>query len=189
MLDDEFPEEVRRLKPRKVHISKDIERVLGTAPKGQAGDARHPAEAPRPDPESQNAIRCAACGGMEYISRPYCRCGHYLQGQLEDEFLAWLRSLREENEILAKDAERRIKPFRLPCLLAVPFMIVPLLYAQFWAETRSVAPLVWMLPGFAIAGLYVLIDACIMIHKRESDEVLAAADFETFLLQRPPTGT
>lgn len=189
MLDEEFPEEVRRLKPRKVHFSRDVERVLGSVPSGQTGDARNPAQALRPEPGSQNAIRCAACGGSEYISRSYCRCGHYLQGQLEDEFLAWLHGLREENEIFARDAERRIKPFRLLVLLAMPFIVGPLLYVQHWAETPSVAPLVWLLPGFAILGLYWLIDTCVFIHKRESDEVLAAADFETFLLQRPPMGS
>ncbi len=183
MLDDEFPEEVRRLKPRKVRFSRDVERFLGSAPSDQMDDKCPPGPALRPEPGSQNSIRCAACGQTEYLSRAYCRCGHYLHGQLEDEYLAWERELRGMYDIIARDADRKLKPLRWLMLVAMPFVVGPMLYA-FFSTTPSLTTSLWWLPGFAIVGGAALADKFIARHKAESAAVLEHADFETFLQVR-----
>jgi hypothetical protein len=183
MLDDEFPEEVRRLKPRKVRFIRDVERLLGSMPSDRTDDAKRSPQALRPEPGSQNSICCAACGQSEYLSRPYCRCGHYLHGQIEDEYLAWERDLRGMHEIIARDAERKLKPLRWLALVAIPFLIGPMLVA-FFSTTPSLTTFLWWLPGFVILGVTVLADKFIARHKAESSAFLENADFETFLLVR-----
>lgn len=183
MLVDEFPEEVKRLKPRKVRFSRDIERFLGSAPSHQMDDKCLPRPALRPEPRSQNSICCAACGQTEYLSRAYCRCGHYLHGQIEDEYLAWERDLRGMHEIIARDADRKLKPLRWLPLVAMPFILGPLLIALF-STTPSLTTFLWWIPGFAIVGGAALADKFIARHKAESAAFLENADFETFLLVR-----
>lgn len=183
MLDDEFPEEVRRLKPRKVRFSRDVERLLGSVPSDQMGDTKCSGQALRPEPGSQNSICCAACGQFEYLSRPYCRCGHYLHGQIEDEYLAWEQGLRGMHEIIVDDAERRLKLLRWLSLAAMPFILGPMLFVLF-STTPSLTTFLWWLPGFAILGGAALADKFITRHKTESAAFLEIADFETFLLVR-----
>jgi len=183
MLDDEFSEEVRRLKPRKVRFSRDVERLLGSAPSHHMDDNCPPRPALRPESGSQNSICCAACGQTEYLSRSYCRCGHYLHGQLEDEYLAWDRDLRGMYDIIARDADRKLKPLRWLMLVAMPFVVGPMLYA-FISTTPSLTTFLWWLPGFAIVGGATLADKFIARHKAESAAVLENADFETFLQVR-----
>lgn len=183
MLDDEFPEEVRRLKPRKVRFSRGVERLLGSAPLDQKSDMHRPGQALRPDPENLNSICCAACGQTEYLSRAYCRCGHYLHGQIEDEYLAWERDLRGKHEMIARDADRKLKPLRWLPLVAMPFILGPLLIALF-STTPSLTTFLWWIPGFAIVGGAALADKFIARHKAESAAFLENADLETFLLAR-----
>lgn len=183
MLDDEFPEEVKRLKPRKVRFSRNVERFLGSAPSHQMGDKCLPKPALRPELGSQNSISCAGCGQTEYLSRAYCRCGHYLHGQIEDEYLAWERDLRGMHEIIARDADRKDKPLRWLPLVAMPFILVPLLVALF-STTPSLTTFLWWLPGFAIVGGSALADKFIARHKAESTAFLESSDFEAFLLVR-----
>lgn len=183
MLDEEFPEEVKRLKPRKVRFSRDIERFLGSASSHQMGDKCLSRPTLRPEPGSQNSICCAACGQTEYLSRAYCRCGHYLHGQIEDEYLAWERDLRRMHEIIAHDTDRKLKPLRWLPLVAMPFILGPLLTALF-STTPSLTTFLWWLPGIAIVGGAALADKFIARHKADSAAFLEKADFETFLLVR-----
>lgn len=183
MLDEEFSEEVRRLKPRKVRFSRDVERFLGSVPSHQMDDKFLPKPALRPELGSQNSICCAGCGQTEYLSCAYCRCGHYLHGQIEDEYLAWERDLRGMHEIIARDADRKLKPLRWLVLVAMPFVVGPMLYALF-STTPSLTTFLWWLLGFAIVGGAALADKFIARHKAESAAFLENADFETFLLVR-----
>lgn len=183
MLDDEFPEEVRRLKPRKVRLSRDVERLLGSAPFDQKRDMHHEGLALRPDAENLNSIRCAACGQTEYLSRAYCRCGHYLHGQIEDEYLTWVSNLRDIHETIARDAERKLKPLRWLSLVAMPFFLGPIVFALF-STTMPVTAFLWCLPGLGIVGGVALADQIISRHKAQSAAFLETADFETFLLVR-----
>lgn len=160
MLDQEFSDDVMKLRPRKLRLGRDIERFLENV----SGSEEHPGkvcarQALRPNADSANAIRCAACGQIEYITREHCRCGHYLVGQLEDEYLAYERGLAETHERLSADAERTLRPLRLATLVGLPFMVWPLLHTLFYDATGSLSTWLWTLPGIAIYGLFGLVEA------------------------------
>ncbi len=183
MLDDEFPEEVRRLKPRNVRISRHVERLLGDRPSDQMSEVHGTGHSLRPDSDSLNSICCAACGQTEYLSRAHCRCGHYLHGQIEDEYLAWVSNLRDMHEMIARDTERRLKPVRRLSLFAMPLLVGPMFFV-FFSTTTSLTDLIWLVPGCAILAVLALADMFISRHTTESSATLETVSFETFLLTR-----
>ena len=87
------------------------------------------------------------------------------------------------HEIIARDADRKLKPLRWLPLVAMPFILGPLLVALF-STTPPLATFLWWLPGFAIIGGAAFADKFIARHKAESAAILENADFETFLLVR-----
>ncbi len=187
MLDQEFPDDVMKLRPRKLRLGRDVERLL----EGVCGTEEDPSEsrdrqALRPNADSANAIRCAACGQFEYITREHCRCGHYLVGQIEDEYFAYERGLAEAHERLSTEAERKLKPLRLATLAGLPFIAWPFLHAFLYGATGSLAIWLWMLPGIAIYGLFGLIQAKVNAKRNASAQALQAATFEQFLIDRVP---
>ncbi|WP_300549686.1 hypothetical protein [Roseovarius sp.] len=185
MLDEKLPDDVKNLRPRKLRLSKDAERLLAGVTDAEADPKRQQrANGLRPDAESVNAARCAGCGQVEYITREYCRCGHYLAGQIEDEYLAWEHDLVEKYERLSTEADRKLKPFRVMALAALPFLIWPLLYPVLFDDFGSLTTWLWMLPGIAIFGLFGLIQAIVTAELNDSAQALAAASFEQFLTER-----
>lgn len=187
-----FPAEVHVLKPRKVSVSRRVDDFLqqeGLAPTG-AGDseARHPAcqREVRPDAGNINAICCALCGQVEYRSREYCRCGHYLIGQIEDEYLANRRGLAETHERLSADAERTLRPLRLATLVGLPFMLWPFFHALFYGATGSLSIWLWILPGIAVCGLFSLIEAKVNAKRDASGQALQTTTIGQFLIDRVP---
>lgn len=185
MLDEELPDDVAKLRPRKLRLGPDVERLL----EGVTGVEVDPKKARetnglRPKANSVNAARCAGCGQIEYITREYCRCGHYLTGQIEDEYLAWERNLAETHERLSTEADRKLKPFRIMALTAIPFIIWPLLYPVLFDDFGSLTTWLWMLPGIAIFGLFGLVQAIVTAELNDSAQALAAASFEQFLTER-----
>ncbi|QDY69882.1 hypothetical protein [Qingshengfaniella alkalisoli] len=185
MLDEKLPDDVAKLRPRKLRLGPDVERLL----EGVAGVEVDPKKAGqanglRPKADSVNAARRAGCGQIEYITREYCRCGHYLAGQIEDEYLAWERNLAETHERLSTEADRKLKPFRVMALAALPFLIWPLLYPVLFDDFGSLTTWLWMLPGIAIFGLFGLIQAIVTAELNDSAQALAAASFEQFLTER-----
>jgi len=187
MLDQEFSDDVMKLRPRKLRLGRDVERLLEgvCGPAEDAGRSRNK-QALRPNADSANAIHCAACGQVEYITREYCRCGHYLVGQIEDEYFAYERGLAEAHERLSTEAERKLKPLRLATLAGLPFIVWPFLHAFLHGATGSLTIWLWMLPGIAIYGLFGLIQAKINATRNASAQELQAATFEQFLIDRAP---
>lgn len=184
MLDQEFPDDVMKLRPRRLRLGRNVERLLEDVCGADEGPGR--LRALRPNADSANAIRCAACGQVEYITREYCRCGHYLGGQIEDEYFAYERGLVEAHERLSTEAERKLKPLRLATLAGLPFIVWPFLHAFLYGATGSLTIWLWMLPGVAIYGLFGLIQAKINAKRNASAQELQAATFEQFLIDRVP---
>jgi hypothetical protein len=185
-----FPAEVHVLKPRKVSVSRRVDDFLereGLVPadeaQSEADEHSHQSEV-RPNATSINAIFCAACGQIEYLSREYCRCGHFLRGQLEDEYLVWECDLYANHAALAETFERKMMPVRRLLLAAIPFLIVPVLQFLFWPDSLAVASMAWFAPAVVIAGAAAVIDT---IQKRpvtHSALILENYTFETFLEDR-----
>jgi|GEM_PF-3514539 len=185
MLDQEFPDDVMKLRPRKLRLGRDVERLLEGVCGTEEDSARsRDRQALRPNADSANAIRCAACGQVEYITREYCRCDHYLVGQIEDEYFAYERGLVEAHEHLSTEAERKLKPLRLATLAGLPFIVWPFLHAFLYGATGSPTIWLWMLPGIAVYGLFGIIQVKINAKRNASAQTLQAATFEQFLIDR-----
>lgn len=143
MSESQLPSNVHVLKSRTLPLSDRLDRFLEQ-------HAFAPDETPirrdptRPKAPGVNAIRCASCAQMEYLTRDYCRCGHFLRGQLEDEFLAWENQVAEDHDRLAETVEIKLRKLRYFNLLGLPFVIVPLLFLAFFSEGLSLTPMVWM---------------------------------------------
>lgn len=178
-----LPSNVHVLKPRTMSISDRLDRFLEQ-------HALTPDETPirrdptRPKAPGINAIRCASCGQMEYLTRDYCRCGHYLRGQLEDEFLAWEEQVADDHSRLAETLEIKLKKLRCLNLLGLPFVIVPLLFLTFFSEGLSFTPLVWMAVGIAVMGVCAALEQRLQKPVEASQRFLDTYTLETFLEQR-----
>lgn len=187
MLREDFPDDVLKLRPRKLRLGRDAERLLsdvcGTY--GEQSKSAHKSRL-RPNADSINAIRCADCGQVEYISRDYCRCGHYLAGQVMDEFLAWERGLAETRDRLAAAAEEKMKPVRWVGACGIPFIVWPLLHSVFSDGNTTLAIWLWLIPGFAILGLCALVETWITAKRNASAHAVETASFEQFLSERVP---
>lgn len=138
----------------------------------------------RPKTPGINAIRCASCGQAEYLTRDYCRCGHYLRGQLEDEFLAWEGQIAEEHNRLAETLDLKLKKVRYFSLLGLPFIAVPLLFWALPSESLSLTPLVWVAIGIGIMGVCAVVEHRLRKPVGLSQHFIATYTIETFLEQR-----
>ncbi|MEC8628911.1 MAG: hypothetical protein VXY73_02375 [Pseudomonadota bacterium] len=187
MLREDFPDDVLKLRPRKLRLGRDAERLLNDVcgTDGEQSKSAHKSRL-RPDADSINAIRCADCGQVEYISRDYCRCGHYLAGQVMDEFLAWERGLVETRDRLVAAVEEKMKPVRWVGASGIPFIVWPLLHSIFSDGSAPLAIWLWLIPGFAIMGLCALVETWITASRDASAHAVEAASFEQFLSERIP---
>lgn len=185
-----FPAEVHVLKPRKVSVSRRVDDFLEREGLYPTDEAQSVAEEPsrhtkvRPNAANINAICCAACGQIEYLSREYCRCGHFLRGQLEDEYLAWERDLHANDAALAETFERKMKPLRRLYLGAIPFLLVPALQVLFWPDSIGVSSMAWFAPAVVIAGAASALEAILGRPLASSESILESYTFETFLEDR-----
>ncbi|WP_170670435.1 hypothetical protein [Ruegeria lacuscaerulensis] len=187
MLNEEFPDEVLKLRPRKLRLGQDIERLLeGVCGAEEVPDREGQKKHLRPKADSINAVRCAACGQVEYITRDYCRCDHYIAGQVMDEFLAWERDLVEIHARLAAEAEEKMKPVKWSALAAMPFLIWPLLQTLLYSEQMPLATGLWFFPGMVILGLCAVIEKVITRKRDISAYAVETATFEQFLTERIP---
>ena len=183
MSEDQLPSNVYVLKPRRMSLSDRLDRFLEQL-------ALAPDETPirrdptRPIAPGVNAIRCATCGQMEYLTRDYCRCGHYLRGQLEDEFLAWVDQVAENHDRLAETAEIKLRKLRYFNLLGLPLVIVPLLFLTFFSEGFSLTPMVWMAVGIVVMGVCAGVEQRLQKPVEASQRFLNTYTLETFLEQR-----
>ena len=185
-----FPAEVHVLKPRKVSVSRRVDDFLEREGLVPTDEAQSAAEEPsrqsevRPNAANINAICCAACGQIEYLSREYCRCGHFLRGQLEDEYLAWERDLHTNDAALTETFERKMKPLRRLYLAAIPFLLVPVLQFLLWPDSLDVSSMAWFAPAVVLAGAAAALEAILGRPRASSASTLASYTFETFLEDR-----
>jgi hypothetical protein len=185
-----FPAEVHVLKPRKVSVSRRVDDFLereGLVPTNEAhSEAEEPSRQSevRPNAKNINAICCAVCEQIEYLSRQYCRCGHFLRGQLEDEYLAWERDLLANHAALVETFERKMKPLRGLLLVAIPFLPVPVLQFLFWPDSLGVSSMAWFAPAAVIAGTAAALEAILGRPLTSSASILESYTFETFLDDR-----
>lgn len=183
MSNTDFPEGIHVLKPRKVSVSRELDSFL------DATGLAHPESAPlsdktRPKAGSLNAMLCADCGQVEYLTREYCRCGHYLGGQLQDEYLALEQSLHARHAELSEEAERTLKPLRFYYLLAVPFIIVPALHAFIWFDSFALSTFLWWMPAMLIAGAGMFAENLVIRPLKESNQLVNNYTFDVFLLNK-----
>ena len=183
MSDTDFPSSVHVLRPRKVSVSKKLDGFLD-----QAGLAHHSDrtlnDSTRPSANNLNAMTCADCGQIEYLTREYCRCGHYLGGQLQDEYLAWEQQILAEHEELSKKSELTLRPLRLSYFLAIPFMLVPAVNVIFWSEGFVLATLLWWMPVALIAGAGVFAENYILRPLKKSAWFVDNYTIDNFIAQR-----
>ncbi|MEO1420317.1 MAG: hypothetical protein AAFU66_05120 [Pseudomonadota bacterium] len=183
MSESQLPSNVHVLKPRTMSLSDRLDRFLerhALAP-SETLIRRDPT---RPKAPGINAITCACCGQTEYLTRDNCRCGHYLRGQLEDEFLAWEGEVAKEHERLAETVELKLRKLRYFNLLGLPLVVVPLLFLAFYSEGLSLAPMVWMAVGTAVMGVCAVMEQRLQKPVEASQRFLDTYTLETFLEQR-----
>lgn len=176
----QLPSNVHLLKPRTMSLSDRLDQFLeknALAP----DEALIRCDPTRPKAPGINAIRCACCGQMEYLTRGYCRCGHYLLGQLEDEFLEWKDGLKRASEDIAETTEQRLRAVRLMSLVSMPFIVSPLLYFVFNGSEISIYSISSIAIGVMILGVMAIIEAHICKPLRASNALLESCTWQHFL--------
>lgn len=138
----------------------------------------------RPKAPGVNAIRCASCGQMEYLTRDHCRCGHFLRGQLEDEFLAWEGEIAEQHQCLTETVAFRVRKLRYLNLLGLPFVVLPLLFLTFFSEGLSLTPMAWLAFGVAVMGVCAALEQRLQKPVEASQHFFNTYTLETFLEHR-----
>ena len=185
MLDEKLPDDVKNLRPRKLRLSKDAERLLAGVTDAKAEPKRRPrANGLRPNVGSVNAVRCIGCGQIEYITREYCRCGHYLAGQIEDEYLAWEQNLAETHKRLAEEVAQQMKPVRWAASVAFPFLVWPPLQLLLYGDGMPLTTWLWVIPGVAVLGLFAVAEKLISAKRDACALEVQTASFEHFLDER-----
>jgi len=183
MSDTGFPTNVHVLRPRKVSLSEKLDHFLDEHGL-EIKKAAEPHDPSRPENINGNAMDCAACGEAEYLTRDYCRCGHYLRGQLEDEYLAWENQVHDDHNKLAEVLALKIKPLRYLFAVSLPFLVGPMLFLNFWEDSFTFYPLLWMAPGILIGGIVALAEKILTRPLEASAHFLNTYSIETFTDQR-----
>jgi hypothetical protein len=181
--DDRFPANVHVLRPRKLKLADRLDQFLEEHALN-LDDKPMRCDPTRPKGASVNALTCAACGQPEYLTRDYCRCGHYLRGQLEDEFLAWEGKIHAEHDQLVSATATKMKPLRFIFAVGSPFIVIPMLHFAFWADGLSIFPFFWMLVGFALLGATAVIERLLLKALEPSLQLLNSYTFESFVQDR-----
>ena len=183
MSDTDFPADVHVLRPRKVSVSKQVDRFLDEQGLDQSRAPKR-AEETRPNAENMNSIHCRSCGEVEYLTRVDCRCGNYLRGQLEDEYLEWEQQLHADHNKLSEFIEIRIRPLRYFLALSTIFMLIPLLQLTFWSDSFSLEILVWFIPALLVGGIAILVEKYVGRPLTLSTQYIENYTFEFFLEDR-----
>jgi hypothetical protein len=183
MSNTDFPADVHVLRPRKVSLSERLDLFLDEHGLEFKEATKRP-DPSRPKSINGNGLVCAVCGKAEYLTCEYCRCGHYLRGQLEDEYCAWENQVRSEHSELADAIALKIKPLRYLFAVGLPFLVGPMLYPNFWADSFTLYPLLWMASGVVICGIVALTERYLTHPIEVSDHFLNTYSIETFIDQR-----
>lgn len=185
MSDTNFPADLLDQRPRKVSVSRTVDRFLDehSLKPSHVTALRNDT---RPSADNVNSMHCTACGKVEYLSRDYCRCGHYLRGQLEDEYLVWERQIHADYKELSELIEARLKPLRYLILLIIVFMLIPTLQMTLWPDSFSLKTLIWILPALLIGSIVVLAEKILSRPLLDSAWYVENYTFEFFLDDRRP---
>lgn len=180
MSDGQLPSNDHVLRPRTMSISDRLDEFLEK-------HALSPTEAlvgrdpTRPKADGINAITCAACKQVECLTRDYCRCGHYLRGQLEGEFLAWFSRLAEEHRQLEKSFEMRSRALAWVYVAALPLVAAPLIHVALASSAMSLLHACCIAAGLGIMGLGAVIESKFRKPIELSLDRLNTSNFEDFL--------
>ncbi len=183
MSEGSLPSNVHVLKPRTRSLSDRLDEFL----QKHALSPNEPqvrCDPTRPNATSINGIRCVSCGKAEYISREYCRCGHYLNGQLEDEYLSWLHSKETAVEKLTLETEKTNKQARWLFCLAISLLLVPLVAIAFFPSGNSLLGLSSFLVALLVAGTACAVENTTKKKIRRSNVELLNSDMTEYLLVR-----
>ncbi|WCE67019.1 hypothetical protein PL335_01285 [Sulfitobacter faviae] len=168
------------MKPRKMSLSDRLDEFLDKnclAP----GDVPTRRDPTRPKMPGINAIKCNDCGQAEYLTRTHCRCGHYLLGQLEDEFLEWVEDLQRAHEEMAKTTEKKLKALRRAALVSMPFVVAPMLHFVLTESTITIYAMISIAIGMMILGVMAVSEAHICRPLRANSTFLETCTWESFL--------
>lgn len=182
-----LPSNVHPLRPRTKSLSDRLDEFLEK-------HALAPTETPfrcdptRPKSSGINAILCASCGRAEYLTRDYCRCGHYIRGQLEDEFLSWMDGLEVGHNNLVEVAMRKAERVRLLFPLSLPFIVWPLLSMAYGGSAPNFFQFFSFTIGFSLIAIAAIIEAIILRPVHESMRAASQATFQTFMEERVISG-
>jgi hypothetical protein len=179
----DFPANIHVLRPRKVSVSAKLDKFLDEHCLATVDDLPKPKKS-RPIAGNINAIDCAECGEVEYLTRDYCRCGHYIRGQLEDEYIEWEQRLHFENTELSKAIARKMRPLRYLVAVSMLFLIGPLLYLTFWPDSFTLKTLFWMIPSLVAGGGAAFIEKRLDQALQKSAYFLNTYTFDAFIEQR-----
>tara|TARA_Y100001001_G_C7992845_1_gene303550 strand:+ start:154 stop:735 length:582 start_codon:yes stop_codon:yes gene_type:complete len=174
---------VHTLRPRKVSISEQVDHFLEEQGFHQANGTKLVGEKGT-NSGNMNRIECRSCGQIEYLSRADCRCGHYLRGQLEDEYLLRADQLNADHQELSALIEVRLKPLRYLSAFGTVLLLVPLLQLTFWSEQFSLEPLVWLVPALLIGGFVSIAEKFLSQPIVASTRHVENYTFEAFLEDR-----
>ena len=187
MSEGSLPSNVHLLEPRAMSLSDRLDEFLEK-------HALAPTSAPvrrdptRPKAGGINAISCASCERAEYLTRDYCRCGHYIRGQLEDEFLAWADGLEVHHNNLAEVAMSKVKTVRLLFPLSLPLLLWPLLSLAYGGGAPSLYSIFSLSIGFSLLAIAATIESIILNPLNESKRAASQVTFQTFMEERMVMG-
>lgn len=183
MSDTDFPAGVHVLRPRKVSISKKLDGFLDRAGL-ETSDNTTAINNTRPSLGNINAMTCVGCSQVEYLTRDYCRCGHYLRGQLEDEYLNWEKVVHDRHMAVSDQVECKLKSLRIFIFISMPFIVLPMLLLALKPVDFALSTFLWMLPGIAIFGAIAFVERGFICQLQASASTVENCSFETFLEQR-----
>ncbi|WP_176249804.1 hypothetical protein [Sulfitobacter sp. HGT1] len=183
MTDTDFSTNIHVLKPRTVSVSEKLDQFLEEHRLTPAIAMSKPRRS-RPIASNINAMSCDECGDVEYLTRDFCRCGHYLRGQLEDEYIEWEKEIQADHIELSDSVSRKLKPVRYIVLVSILFLVVPLLYLSLWPEHFTLKSFLWLIPGVVIGGGSAFVEKHMDKPVQESEKFLQNHTFETFIEQR-----
>ena len=183
MSNTDFPANVHFLKPHKVSLSEKLDLFLDEYGLELNEAAKRPDQS-HPKGINGNALDCAAYGEAEYLTREYCRCGHYLRGQLADEDCAWENQVHSEHSALADAIAMKVKPLRYIFAAGLPFLVRPMLFLNFWAKSFTLYSLLWMVPRIMTGGPAALTERYLTRPIEVTTHFLITYSIDTFIDQR-----
>ncbi len=183
MLENEVLRKAEQLRPRKVGVLGKVDSILEET---QLDAPYQPGSSNgvRPTRGCPNATECEACGGIEYLSREFCRCGHYLRGQLEDEYLSWVRRLEHEVEEISTDYLQKQKKLKKGLMLTILLLTPPIAVQVTSPDLLGLFAYLWILAGLVVVCILAFIEARLARPTNDASEFLQNSSLQVYLEHR-----